>query len=61
MRTRVQKMKPKMAGIEDVYLIPLHVVTEILETLRSTMRAVLQGGPNFSSKMSAEHCDAVKV
>ena len=54
MRTRVQKVKPKMAGIEDVYLIPLHVVTERLETLRSTMRPVLQCGPNFSSKMSAE-------
>ena len=33
----------------------------IIETLRSTTRPVRQRGPNFSSKMSAELFDAVKV
>ena len=32
-----------------------------IETLRSTTRPVRQRGSNFSSKMSAEHFDAVKV
>ena len=36
-------------------------VVELLETLRSTTRPVRQRGSNFSSKMSAEHFDAVKV
>ena len=30
-----------------------------IETLRSTKRPVRKRGPNFSSKMSAEHFDAV--
>ena len=32
-----------------------------IENLRSTTRPVRQRGSNFSSKMSAEHFDAVKV
>ena len=34
---------------------------ELVETLRSTTRPAQQRGPNFSSKMSARHFDAIKV
>ena len=39
--------------------IVFHIINR--ETLRSTTRPGRQRGPNFSSKMSAEHFDAVKV